>query len=230
MTQDSSNIDYDGVFARFWSKVWIKTDIDACWPWMGAIVTTADGKPVGFAAYPTGYTTTKKGGVRRKFVTIPAARMAAVAMQMCGYRDRVKNTCGDRTCCNPRHLQVLPLPEPKRYNAGKRSKSSLGSSKDAFYRALHPLTQDRSVLITMNDPKVRVIKKFQGHRLKVIALVPGPLLGVGRENVLVSVIGSGSTVVRLDRPPKVANLVLAGMPAELAKGLMDKLYLVFQEK
>ena len=64
---------------------------------------------------------------------------------------------------------------------------------------------------------------------RLVVLTPGILLGVNPKSVLVSVVGSGSCVIKADGPAKVANLVLAGVPATLANLLMNTVHHVLKE-
>jgi len=235
MTQDFFKVDYEKAFARFWSRVWIR-DVDECWPWNGATTKYKD-RIWTVASYPYANPDYKPGERRTKYKQMPAQRMAGIAMGMCGINDIVENTCTDPLCCNPRHLFVAGYKEdgavvftaPYRYNTYRKHKLSPGESLDAFSQALLPLTQEKVVILSMDDPRMRVVKKLSAPKKKAVVLVPGTLMGMTGKVVLISVVGSGSAVMNIDQPKQVANLVLAGMPARLAGILMEKLHRIFLE-
>ena len=127
-----------------------------------------------------------------------------------------------------RATKVDPSEVPP-YTHGGRSKSSSLETDDWFHRALTKLKQGRIVNLWMEDPKLALRKNFRGSTRKLVVLVPGQVAGLPRSAVVVSIIGSGSCVVRVDSPEHVANLVLAGMPIALASALMNKLHRTLKE-
>ena len=121
---------------------------------------------------------------------------------------------------------------PNEYNDQQRSQSSLGPTHHPFLTALFPLREGKSVVLTMENPKLAARKNYRGSKGRIIVvLTPGSALGakygLSNREILVSILGSGSCMVRVGQ--KSANLILAGMPAKLANGLMDALHQIFQE-
>lgn len=115
------------------------------------------------------------------------------------------------------------------YNGSRRKHFSLDVNVDWFTQALYPLSVGRTVFLWYEDSKVKVRKNFRGKARTLLVLTPIQGHGFPRGSICVSLLGSGSCVVRADTPSNVANLVLAGMSAELAKTLMNQLHLIFKE-
>lgn len=128
-------------------------------------------------------------------------------------------------------LEVAP-PAGRPYNPHTRSKSSLDST-DYLLHALTPLRAGRAVALWMDTPRRAHRKNARSHPRQVVVLSPGPMLGLPKGTVLVSVVGSGSCFARVDQPQyvnlNVADLVLAGIPAKLANVLMRTLQRAMQE-
>lgn len=132
---------------------------------------------------------------------------------------------------------VLGIATPTRtaYNDHARSESSLEKA-DSFLGVLTPLNKGKSVALWMDDPRRGDVKNTHKNahknaepRRRLVVLIPGPAAGLPKGAVIVCVIGSGSCIVRVDQPTKVADLVLAGIPARLATILMDTVHRVLKE-
>ncbi len=121
----------------------------------------------------------------------------------------------------------LALRREPSYNGSTRNKFSLVADPDRFIQALAPLRSGKSVLLWLEPPKSKT-KNFRGRDKFLVALTPGQGIGFPSSAILVSVVGKGSAIVRLDEPKKVADLVLAGVPAKLANVLVDKLAMSLQ--
>jgi len=115
------------------------------------------------------------------------------------------------------------------YTTEQRSTDSLDANVDWFYQALSPLRRGQPVFLTMDGRRVVPRKGPVAEAKRMVILTPGALLGVNPKAVLVAVLGLGSCVVRADQPAKVANLVLAGLPASLANLLMNTVHHVLKE-
>lgn len=102
---------------------------------------------------------------------------------------------------------------------------------DPFAQALRPLAKNQAVRLWMDIPQHparKATRRDTGRRLVIIA--PGALLGLSPQSLMVSVVGSGSCIVwatRSRRSTDIANLTLAGMPAKLARELMNQIHHVF---
>lgn len=123
----------------------------------------------------------------------------------------------------------LALHEVAAYNGDKRKSFSLDVNVDWFTQVLYPLRVGSTVFLWYEDSKVVVRKNFRGKTRTLLILTPLEGHGFPRGSICVALIGSGSCVVRSDSPSNVANLVLAGMSAALAKTLMNQLHLLFKE-
>lgn len=205
---------------KFWSYV-DRRGPDECWLWSGVTAGLAHRRVGKFWVGPA---KARKGYV--------AHRLAAQLLGIEVGPEHLKPTCGNELCCNPRHQAYkrtgVALQPPVGYNRERRSKSSLSTDTDAFLGALAPLRFGKTVVLTMEDPRFKAIKNYRGTKgTKLVVLVPGSAMDM-KDVVLVSVLGAGSCMVRL-KSTKVADLVLAGMPAKLADVLMQKLHRIFQE-
>ena len=102
---------------------------------------------------------------------------------------------------------------------------------DPFAQALRPLTKNQAVRLWMFIPQHPARKKTRrdtGRRL--VGSAPGALLGMSTQLLMVSILGSGSCIVWVigfRRSRDIANLILAGMPARLARELMNQIHRVF---
>lgn len=95
---------------------------------------------------------------------------------------------------------------------------------------LEPLKRGYPVVLSMQDAKYQNRKNYRGKRAdQIVALAPGELYGMTPRSILVSVIGNGACVVHPATSEKIADLVLAGMPARLANVLMGKLHQLLKE-
>jgi hypothetical protein len=100
---------------------------------------------------------------------------------------------------------------------------------DSFGAKLEPLTRGYAVSMTMQDPRHMRNPKYRGKKQnQFIGLAPGPLYGLPTGSILVSIVGSGSCVIRPFESNELAKLVLAGMPAGLAKVLVTKLKTLYE--
>lgn len=88
---------------------------------------------------------------------------------------------------------------------------------DWIGRALDPLREGKPVCIRMLTEHARGKRKDP-----LITIVPGESFGFRMKSVVVSVINNGSCIVEIDCN-STANLVLAGIPAKLAKFLLTAL-------
>lgn len=101
---------------------------------------------------------------------------------------------------------------------------------DWLLNKIEPLKRGYAVTLSMDDGKYSRLAKYRGTKKnQLVALAPGELYGFASRSVLVSIVGNGCCVVHPTRERKVADLVLAGMPAKLANLLMEKLHRLYQE-
>lgn len=88
---------------------------------------------------------------------------------------------------------------------------------------LSPLWDGKTVAFSM------LLAKGTGKRKNpLIVITPGPSIGLPRRTVIVSVINNGSCIVEIDCNSTL-QLVLAGIPAKLAKLLLEKLRSTYRE-
>lgn len=214
MTRDFS----DGDVLRFWASI---RRTHFCWLWIGGY---RGASPIFFSHNPS-----REHAARRTCAELTGWTVG---------KRRLTNTCGNWQCVNPAHstwkgkgaVQTVEPPVQAEYNDPQRNSFSLSLDGDNFLAALAPLRHGKPVHLVMDDPKFAAMKKYVGTKAKkLVFLVPGSMIGIDPSGVLVSILESGSCVVWPKRPPKVANLVLAGMPAKLANVLMQKLHRIFQE-
>jgi hypothetical protein len=112
------------------------------------------------------------------------------------------------------------------YNGRQRNEFSLGANVDWFLGALSPLRFGKPVVLWMIHPPTSTTKKTAGPKRDrtLVVICPGSLIGLPQGSFLISVVGSGSCVVKVDESGQaqgVANLVLARVPANLAKALIS---------
>lgn len=115
------------------------------------------------------------------------------------------------------------------YTSHQRIEYSLDANVDWLTMALAPLRSGKPVLLWMDDPKLKARKKLKGDARRLVLFSPGALFSPRRTLVFVSVVGAGCCAINVVPPAKIANLVLAGVPAALAKPLMNSLYHVLKE-
>ena len=114
-----------------------------------------------------------------------------------------------------------------------RPRHQVSKHVDWFSGTLAPLRNDKPVRLWMHVPKAKVGKKSErGEQLRLVrrfvAVIPGTQLGLPRGTFLISIIGAGSCIIE-PGAHKVANLVLAGMPAKLAQELVQRINKVMKE-
>jgi len=208
-------LDLQLIAKRFWAKV-DKRGPDECWPWKGAMNSGCG---------------IMKVGDHREFAHRISAKLAGVNVLP---EDIVKHSCKTKSCCNPRHLYVKVKPlhadELMAYNAQQREDSPLALEDNLARRYLSPLKYGKSVVMVMDDPSWTRNPKYRGKKKnKLVVIAPGPMHGLVETSFLVSVVGGGACLVRLDSPHNVADLVLAGMPVQLAQELMNQIHQVMKE-
>jgi hypothetical protein len=172
--------------------------------------------------------------VNRIFVTqdkprLPRVEIAALMAELVatGYVEEIE--IGFMKYYRWRDLALAPATD---YNSGQRSESSLVEEPDWFVSTLYPLHRNVAVHLSLEDPRFGKIKHYRGKRKnQLVVLVPGVLVGLRQEYLLVAIVGSGSCLIRPHIPGhSIADLVLAGMPAKLATTLMNKLHLIFTQR
>lgn len=223
MTRAFSEINFIDV----WSRVDARDD-DGCWTWTGA----KDARS-GFGSYTI---TTSEG--RRNY------KPHRLVAEMLGFdiaHRYLRHSCGNRLCCNPKHLLCkvlgrqwgplrLAANPPAKYNRSQRNEFSLSADGDPFLAQLLPLRVGKPAILLMDVPVPAVRKMLKPPQAKRVAIHPFSTHGAPRHTLLVSIIGSGCCLVNpCDIRTSVANLVLAKMPAKLANTLMEKLHRVLQE-
>lgn len=112
------------------------------------------------------------------------------------------------------------------YNGGQRSESSLTADVDWFQQKLYRLKAGEPVSLMMETPSSKFSKRAAGPVQNLVILTPGSLLGFPQA-VLVSVLGKGSCVIHPST--KLADLVLAGIPAVLGGALMNAIRQTMKE-
>lgn len=115
------------------------------------------------------------------------------------------------------------------YNDQQRNKFSLDANVDHLLRAVRPLRFGKVVQLWLILPPVAGRKTTKVQQDKLVIISPGQTIGFPKGVILVSIIGQGSSLIRPLLGEGVANLVLAGMPAKLAKFLMDAIHRVLKE-
>lgn len=124
----------------------------------------------------------------------------------------------------------IARPTGRTYNDTQRNQFSLDANINWLLQTLSPLRKGVAVHLWMNTPNKTGRKTTKGVSRQLVIISPGTSIGFPREVVLVSVIGKGSSLVRPLLGEGIANLVLAGMPASLAKFLMSTLNRVIKER
>lgn len=118
------------------------------------------------------------------------------------------------------------------YNSKRKSKSFQVNRESRRPSLLDPLLENRIVLLEMEQPKRRFHVKQVNESTtekRAVIVTPGSLIGLPRGTVLVSVVGKGCVAVDPKRETSVAKLVLAGIPASLAKALVVEINHAFSE-
>lgn len=204
---------------RFWGKV-AKLGPGECWPWLGAVQS-------GYGIFIV----TSRPKQHRELAHRVAAKLAGMRVDD---RDTVKHSCGQNLCCNPAHLylKVRPIAEfsLSLYNAPQRDQSPQESELDELAQRLVPLRNGHPVVLAMDDPVLQARKMHTGPKQRLVSIVPGPLAGFKDGYLLVSVIELGSALVNIRDPHAVTKLVLAKMPAKLARVLMNRIHQVLKER
>lgn len=109
------------------------------------------------------------------------------------------------------------------------NKSSSIGNPDYLGAKLEPLTRGYAVTLSMQDPRFDKLKAYRGKKAnQLVCMAPGPMYALPTDTLLVSIVGNGSCVIRPHESKDVAKLVLAGMPAGLAKALQSKLNTLFE--
>lgn len=137
----------------------------------------------------------------------------------------------NRGTCYRRSPPVEGLAKPRvpTYNGNRCGESALDANVDLLAQAIYPLRFGKPVLLWMDDPRMAGMKNFRGAKRKLIVISPGPITGLPAGLILISIVGSGSCVIRTDEFDKIANLVLAGVPAKLANALVAAIRKVLKE-
>lgn len=101
---------------------------------------------------------------------------------------------------------------------------ALSTEADWFSGALAPLREGKVVKLRLLLPKKNPGKRKLAAEPPdpLITILPGELIGFPKRTVVVSVINNGSCIVEIDCN-SVTRLVIAGIPAVLAKALLRKL-------
>lgn len=115
------------------------------------------------------------------------------------------------------------------YNDRQRNKFSLDADVDYLYQTMSPLRKGKPVNLWMELPKKSVKKTTQLLVKRLVVIVPGSVIGLPRDAVLIAIVGAGSCLLRPLRSESIANLVLAGMPAKLASELSSVIRRIFKE-
>lgn len=168
--------------------------------------------------------------LRQKRPGLSKANLREMLDAMVEYRvvERIQTTRG---VCYRRTPPVNGVAKPRDtpYNDNRCGESALDADVDLLAQAVYPLRFGNPVLLWMDDPRMAGIKNFRGSKRKLMVISPGPITGLPVGLILISIIGSGSCLLRTDEFDKVANLVLAGVPAKLANALIAAIRKVLKE-
>jgi hypothetical protein len=85
---------------RLWSKIEVSLDINACWPWQGAMSPT--GALLG--AF--------KNDVQQMTQARRLVYMSETNLDVTPYKVTMK--CGNQECCNPTHFALSPTNKPEK--------------------------------------------------------------------------------------------------------------------
>lgn len=131
---------------------------------------------------------------------------------------------------------VTPIaaPVPGTYNGPQNHHETLIET-DWFQKALEPIRAGQHVTLWMNYPTKTKVQRSLEQGRKLIVIYPFQTHKQIPKTLLISVVGSGSCIVNIDKITEqfvidfnsskdVANLVLAGVPARLAKVLMNAIH------
>lgn len=102
-------------------------------------------------------------------------------------------------------------------------RNEISEEIDILLARLAPLKKGYPVALMLDNPK-----GFGKKRNPLLTLTPGILFGFRSNLVVVSVINNGSCIVQADSE-KIADLILAGLPAQSARILMDRLNKLYSE-
>lgn len=107
---------------------------------------------------------------------------------------------------------------------------ALTTDVDWFGGALAPLREGKPVALTMILPeKKSPVKRVIQQGPKIVTIVPGELFGAPKRTFVVSVVNNGSCFVEIDCNHAL-RLVLAGIPAALARTLLMQLRSTLKEE
>lgn len=175
---------------------------------------------------------------RQAFPRLPLAEVRKLCEELAAVGEVERIEIGFRTYYRrtvPRTkglvLRRLPAYTPTRENEF----FPLSTDVNWFLAALYPLKSGQAVFLHMDDPRPGRAKNYRGGKgKKLVVLVPGQAMGARADVVLVSVVGSGSCVIRpefaqSETGRQKADLVLAGMPVKLATILMNELHQLYKE-
>lgn len=147
-------------FLEFWTFVEIG-DPDECWPWHGQIHSTTNKGYYPMSRHWHSATNTNQN----------PSRVAGWFTWGDFGRLPVRNTCGDRNCCNPLHLRVLKVPHFFHNRKLDRLDLSFDSRKlDAEIRAFTELTRERQPL------RFQKLQRINGDWVDLILSDGAPIL------------------------------------------------------
>jgi hypothetical protein len=133
------------VDVRFWAKVDIKPDADACWPWSGSYFRAAKGSgPYGCFTLSTS-------------TNVLSHRMAfELANNKTPGDFKVRHTCDNPKCCNPKHL-VLGSHQDNMNDRRERARTARGERGGTA-----KLTSDEVIEIRMSPLSNKDIRQKYG--------------------------------------------------------------------
>jgi hypothetical protein len=106
----------------------------------------------------------------------------------------------------------------------------LSTEVDWLGSRLLPLREGKVVILSLILAKKESrIRRVVEQRDKIVTIMPGQLVGLPRRTVIVSIIDNGSCIVEIDCNA-IIGLVRAGVPAKLARALLEKLQYILKEE